>query len=94
LIYVEPIPGSVNTYGLGMTADLNGTGYQDPPLAPSGSVDFRYYGGLALRLERVVNNDEPFRLPSGFLARRHSIEIEGDVPIEIIGLGDSREELG
>lgn len=45
------------------------------------------------RVSRIVMNDQPQRLPSGFKAKEFEIEIEGENPVNYVGLFESMAEV-
>lgn len=56
-------------------------------------LTFRLYGDGELRATRTVTNDEPFRLPGGYLASTYEIEIEGTYAVTEAKIAESIFEL-
>ena len=73
---------------------LNGDGWQVTVAIPTNTLSFRYYSDGELVFEQVILSEEPFRLPSGKLSRRHQVEVIGDIRVRDIELGNTRSELG
>lgn len=58
-----------------------------------GGLSFTLWADGAVRHEVSVVNSDPFRLPSGYLAMDHEIEVTGDVSIQEISIATSLHEL-
>ena len=62
-------------------------------LADGYPVTFRLYAGGALRHTQTVQDNQPFRLPSGYRTRFHEFEVEGTATIIEVLLASSSAEL-
>jgi len=60
----------------------------------SGAITFRYWGDGILRLNRTVESNEPFPMPSGFRAEKHEFAISGELEVQQVTIATSKEELG
>lgn len=88
--------GTLNTLPLNEST-LNGdTVLLDVPSIDitSGSITFQYFADGVLKLTRRVHAQEPFPLPSGFLAETHEFVLAGLVDVMQVALATSVEELG
>lgn len=56
-------------------------------------VTFKLYGDGTLRATRTVADDEPFRLPGGYLASTYEVEIVGDESVTEVKVAESLFEL-
>lgn len=56
-------------------------------------VTFRLYADGVLKHTQTVTDDEPFRLPGGYLSNIYSVEIESALPVTRINVGESVFEL-
>ena len=56
-------------------------------------VTFLLYGNDVLRATVVVPNNEPFRLPGGYLASRYEVEITGTSVVNEVKVAESILEL-
>jgi hypothetical protein len=58
-----------------------------------GTVTFKYWADGALKLLKEISSNDPFPLPSGFMAERHEFEVSGRVRLSEVTLASSMEEL-
>lgn len=59
----------------------------------STSVTFKLYGDGSLRHTQAVTSSEPFRLPSGYMAKDWYIELEGSTKVSMVAISQSINEL-
>jgi hypothetical protein len=59
----------------------------------SGTVDIDFYADGVLKYEATVSDQEPQRLPSGFLAREWAIEVKTEVEVQGVYVAETIEEL-
>lgn len=62
-------------------------------LADTYPVTFRLYAGGVLKHTESVTNNNPFRLPSGFLAQSWQMEIEGTSAVQGVAIATAVAEL-
>jgi hypothetical protein len=80
-------------------AGLNAYGLNGDPLRTKdslsfgGTATFKWYADGVLKHSKVVSDSEPFRLPSGFRARRFKIGLDGYVPVLRVDVASGMEEL-
>ena len=56
-------------------------------------VEFKIFGDGILRYTKTINNERPFVLPTGYLARKWIVQVSGSVAIKRIAVGQSMEEI-
>lgn len=59
----------------------------------TGGCTFKLYADGVLKITKIVTSSEPFRLPSGYLARNWYAVVEGSAPIQMIAIAQSMAEL-
>jgi hypothetical protein len=64
--------------------------YHSPPTQ---SLTVRVYADGALKLTATVANQDPIRMPGGFLARDWQVEITGNVEVQSVQLAETIDEL-
>ena len=62
-------------------------------LAEGYPVTFKLYADNVLKLTKTVTNQEPFRLPSGYHAYNHVIEISTQYPLLNVAIAHTMKEL-
>lgn len=91
-----PIGGNFDGYeiGGGAIGDDNLT-LLSPLLAfIPGVIVFKYWADGDFRFEKDVSSNEPFPMPSGFLAELHEFQISGQITVSRVTIAGSPEELG
>lgn len=81
--------GDVATYTVPTTeyltqAEVAGTTY---------NIIFRLYAEGVLKHTQIVTDDEPFRLPGGYLSNIYSVEIESAMPVTRVSVAENIFEL-
>lgn len=71
------------------------TDYQEQQSVAGTSYDitFRLYADDVLKHTQVVTDDEPFRLPGGYLSNIYSVEVESAMPVTRISVAENIFEL-
>ena len=54
---------------------------------------FKFYADGSLKHTQTVTNNEPFRLPSGYLAKDFEIQLEGSVDVDTVCVYESASEI-
>jgi hypothetical protein len=57
------------------------------------NITFRLYADGVLKHTQVVTDDEPFRLPGGYLSNIYTVELEGQLPITRVSVTENILEL-
>lgn len=80
--------GDVGTYAVPADfpeqGSLAGTSYD---------ITFRLYADGVLKHTQIVTDDEPFRLPGGYLSNIYSVEIESGLPVTRVSVAENVFEL-
>jgi hypothetical protein len=56
-------------------------------------ISFKLYGDGALKHTKTVLNSDPFRLPSGYIARDWYVELTGSSKVTLVAVSQSPQEL-
>lgn len=81
--------GDVATYTVPTTEYLT----QAPVVGASYNIIFRLYAEGVLKHTQIVTDDEPFRLPGGYLSNIYSVEIESAMPVTRVSVAENIFEL-
>lgn len=57
------------------------------------NITFRLYADGVLKHTQIVTDDEPFRLPGGYLSNIYSVELEGGMPVTRVSVAENIFEL-
>lgn len=87
------LKGSINSHGYNVRR-WNGSLYAVvPEMPPANTVTFTLFTDGAERYTRVVENSNVFRLPSGYLAGRVSVQVSSACEIDGIEMAGTPQEL-
>ena len=56
-------------------------------------MTFRLFADGVQKQEKVVQCDQPFRLPGGFLASKWNVEVEGTAEVQTVYIGEHIEDV-
>lgn len=81
-------------YGTGSTINFPTNRYAQLPITGTTyDVTFRLYADNVLKHTQIVADNEPFRLPGGYLSNIYSVEIESAIPITRVSVAENIFEL-
>ena len=73
--------------------DLGQTSVDAAQVKAAGTVTARFYADNVLRHTQTVTNENPFRLPAGFLANEWQFELEGTAEVFSLAVAETMREL-
>lgn len=80
-------------YGTASTVNIPPRYTQAPVAGTTYDVTFRLYADNVLKHTQIVADNEPFRLPGGYLSNIYSVEIESAIPITRVSVAENIFEL-
>lgn len=59
----------------------------------SSLITFKLYVDGVLKFTKLVSDEKPFRLPSGFRGMKWEVQLEGNIPVRRVQMATSVREL-